>query len=324
MVVAGVGLVALTALAQPARRGPAIKFSEPKNESVSTNLNPYADTIRNNLRQLEEGVSPRIGVFNQAEIETIARPVLRPPPVIQSKRVRELLDRQKNWVFISPEEQATELTEEEMMGVTLLDEQGQKKTSISPLEKYYQNLDRAQAGGTNQLSNGRGTRSDDEGWLSRGEGGEGGEGSFNPVQDRLQETERGLQSLLKTDTGSKFFTENPQIGSMPDLFAPPRVGKTSEEKAQELRSDQFRQMMQPDYSRPGGFPGVPSVGSTAGFATPGAVLKPVTLPGVGSLTGAGLAGAPAVLETKPPSVAPLNPVRTQFPSPMSELPRRKF
>lgn len=318
IIVAGVALVALTAVAQP--RGRAIQESKPKNDAVSTNLNQSA-TRNNFLLQLNEAMTPHFEVFNPAGTEVIERPVIRPPagPVIQSKRVRELLDQKKNWQNVSLQDKRTDLTPEEMTDVPQSDEYGLEKGSTW---EFYQRMEHAQAGVTNRLRDARSARGDDDPWLSREES--RGEETLSPFQARLQETEKGLQSLLKMDSGAKFFPENPQFGTMPEQFTTPRNGKGWQEKAQELRLDQFRQMMQADYSKPGGFPGVPSAGGTAGFATPGDALKPVTFPGVGRLTGAGIAGAPAAPETKPPSVAPLNPLRTQFPSPMSELPRRKF
>ena len=318
-------LLALTALAQPAPRGSAIKFSEPKKDTVSTNLNQYAEKARDNLRRLEEESNRPLDMLGQADEERVVPALPRPPagPAIRSKRVRDLLDRQKNWQFASPEEQLTGLTAEEIMGVPQFDEQGRKKPSVSTFERYYQSLTQTQAGATNRLSDSRSGRGDDEPWLSSEE--RSGEKSGDPVQARLLETEKSLQNLLKTDMGLKFFPESQQLGSMPDLFNAPPIVKTPEEKAQELRLDKFRQMIQADYSKPGGLAGMPGVNSGAGFATPGAALKPMASPNAGTLFGAGLAGSPAAPETKPPSVSPLDPVRIQFPSPVgTELPRRKF
>ncbi|MEJ5236849.1 MAG: hypothetical protein WHT82_00675 [Limisphaera sp.] len=90
-IVAGQELVA-----QPVRRGPPIQFSEPQNDLLVTNANrlPRRDQPRPNLsEELQRRRSPL------QELGDPLRPSLlpRPPagPMIQSARVRELLERQR-------------------------------------------------------------------------------------------------------------------------------------------------------------------------------------------------------------------------------------
>jgi hypothetical protein len=315
MTLAGLCLMALAAEAQPARHGPPIRFSDPKKDTVSTNLNQFADKVRSNLRRLDEELSQPLEVFRLPAAESTPQPLTRPPagPPIQSQRIRELLDKKKNWVFTAPEDDVAGLTGEEMLGVPQLDEDGRPKARTSSLEKFYQKLERDQAGPTNRASSdGLGRTLDGDARSTRAED---DESPRNPVQARILESERGLQKLFKTDSGPKYFPEIQAQTTIRDLFAPnPEPARESwEQKAQQLRLDQFRQMMQPEPPRSSGL---------AGGNSPAAGFTPSSLPTAGSLSSA--ASGPGWSQPQPASATPASPVRPTFASPLPELPRRKF
>ena len=61
-------------------------------------------------------------------------------PAIQSKRVKELLERRKNWVFMSPEDLVGAPTVEEILKAPELGPDGQEKKELPALERYYERL----------------------------------------------------------------------------------------------------------------------------------------------------------------------------------------
>jgi hypothetical protein len=60
--------------------------------------------------------------------------------VIQSKRVKELLERRKNWVFMSPEDMLAMPTVEDVLKTPQFGPDGKEKQELPALERYYQRL----------------------------------------------------------------------------------------------------------------------------------------------------------------------------------------
>jgi len=324
MMVAGVSLLAASALAQLAGRGVPIRSSPAKSDTFSTNLNQLALSARNDRYRLDEELSRSSGAFSPAEVDRLVQPVTRPPavPVIQNRKIRKLLDEQKNGPSARPEDELNDLTGEEMMGVSQWDGQDRKKAPVSGGNKFYQNMARAQTGATNRLSDETKGLSNDDARLSKTEG---EDKPLNPIQARLQEAAQGLQNFLKEDSKSKLLPEFQPSLSLSAPFNYQQHERTLAEKAQDLRLDQFRQMLQGDALKSAGFSGLPSLG---GAAEPGSLgssaFKPLAPAPAVVLPGSSLATRPAIPEITPPAASPPESTRKLFSPTVSELPRRKF
>ena len=111
------GLLVCSAQAGGKERGRPIEFSEPRSDEVTTNLHQLTSK-KDGLRQLEEDLYKPLQSFTpKSSLEGVVAPPPRPPaaPVIQSKRAKELLERRKNWVFMSPEDLLAGPTVEEIL-----------------------------------------------------------------------------------------------------------------------------------------------------------------------------------------------------------------
>lgn len=117
--------------------------SEPKSEEVATNSTPSGRG--EGLKHLEEDLlKPLQEMSPKSSLDGIFAPPLRPPapPSIQSKRVKELLERRKNWIFMNPEDLMSAPSAEEMFKLPEYTADGRNKKDVSPLERYYKNLER--------------------------------------------------------------------------------------------------------------------------------------------------------------------------------------
>jgi len=131
--------------AQDKPQGRRIELSEPASNELMTNLSQLAAS-QDGRKQLEKDLlKPRPLFAPNKSLEGLIAPLPRPMPngpAVNSKRVQELLDRRKNWIFMTPEDLAAAPSTEEMLQTPEYGADGQKKKKISPLERYYQNLDR--------------------------------------------------------------------------------------------------------------------------------------------------------------------------------------
>jgi hypothetical protein len=158
----GFGLVAVavgslllcTAQAGGKPRGRSIDFSEPKSDEVTTNLHQLTSK-KDSLRQLEEDLYKPLQSFApKSSLDGVAAPLVRPPagPVIQSKHAKELLERRKNWIFMSPEDLLAGPTVEDILKSPQYDSNGDAKKDLPAMERYYQRMavKRANAGNFGQ------------------------------------------------------------------------------------------------------------------------------------------------------------------------------
>ena len=124
-------------------RGSSIEFSDSAS-SVSTNLNQLGRKA-DSLKQLEQDLFKPFKVFSpKSSLDGVSLPPPRvvTSPAIQNKRVKELIERRKNWIFMSPEDFAPGTTAAEIFKLPEYDESGQEKEKESKLDRFYRNMDR--------------------------------------------------------------------------------------------------------------------------------------------------------------------------------------
>ena len=149
------GFLVCSAQAGGKQRGRSIEFSEPKSDEVTTNLHQLTSK-KDGLKQLEEDLYKPLQSFTpKSSLEGVVALPPRPPAgsAIQSRRAKELLERRKNWEFMSPEDLTAGPTVEEILKTPRYDADGHQKEDLPPLDRYYQRLTAKRPGGKspNQL-----------------------------------------------------------------------------------------------------------------------------------------------------------------------------
>lgn len=140
---------ALAAAAQrPSEPVPSIKFTEPTSAVISTNQAKPAEPLPS-LLGLDAGVRKPFEVFNTGDSFSGTRtpPPMHgsPPSAAETKRMKEALDRKKNWAFLTPEEIYGVQTPEEMMRLTEFGQDGAAKESKTSLERYLERIEKSRA-----------------------------------------------------------------------------------------------------------------------------------------------------------------------------------
>jgi hypothetical protein len=212
------GLLVWSAHAGGKGRGRSIEFSVPKSDEVSTNLHQMT-TKKDGLKQLEEDLyQPLQSLGPRSSLEGVAAPLPRVPagPMIQSKRVKELLERKKNWVFMSPEDMLSTPTIESILKAPKIGPDGQEKRELPALERYYQRLSIKRGGMTDPMQ----SRSGDAfGTPGRSKPGK----ERTPSEDwdlptGVRENAQQLGKLFEPGGSDSPFAENPAHGSLSDTF----------------------------------------------------------------------------------------------------------
>jgi len=151
-----VGLAAAPAQAPARQRGTPIIFSEPKSDTVSSNLN-----------QLDLNVSPFKGLESDLkkpfEIFDSSRPIgsFRPPagliapPVapVNNRRIKDLIDKRAEMMLPGPDSGDPDLTGDDPFKSSEDTLDGTGRMFKTPLDRYYHRLDRERAAFTNQVRN---------------------------------------------------------------------------------------------------------------------------------------------------------------------------
>ena len=126
--------VAGTALGDP------IEVVPTSGATISTNINQRVPAEK---RDFETMVPDGAQRFNPPDDSWQAnRSKLMPPSAARTltPREKELLDRRKNWVFMTPEELISGEKPEETLGIKQYDKDGNEKESMTAMERYYQRL----------------------------------------------------------------------------------------------------------------------------------------------------------------------------------------
>jgi hypothetical protein len=134
--------LACTAHAGSRQYGRPIEFSEPKSSEVMTNLQQLA-TKNDPLKQLEEDLyKPLRTITPKGSLEGVVAPRRRAPAPspLQSKRAKELLERQRDWVFMTPEDLLGAPTVEEILKLPEYGPDSLQKKDLPAMERYYQSL----------------------------------------------------------------------------------------------------------------------------------------------------------------------------------------
>jgi len=284
------------------RRGRAIEFSQPKSEAVSSNLNDM--TVKKPaIRSLDANFKKPFEVFGSgSSLDGVMMPPPgRPPrPAVKSKQAREKEEKRKDWIFLAPEDYAPDLSAEEMLHVSDLNPEEMEKKKLTPLERYYLRLEKAQSTITNAVKAGvphvAGTKDD-----AGGDGSERDEGPLDATMKRAEHTLKGLSDgreekpiADEKKEGSRSFAEF--FGFVSDEKPAPQPLAP---QAQEARATDFKQLLDTRFSPS------PSAG------LPGGTLNPL------AASSAPMPPASKAFSAQPPlTFNSLNPVTPTFGAPL--------
>lgn len=259
--------------------GQPIEFSKPHTELVTTNLQETAskkieDTL---LRQRIRPDGPRrVEVLDSEGGFAIGRPL--PPPTVgsqsQRKRLKEYMDRRRNWVFLYAEELGAGRETEDRLGLSEAGAAMGQKEGGSVIERFYQRLKQQSEGQRSQVLPGF---VDEDNIIDFGVK----PGEKSPLARKVDETEQTLQNLFKSQPAGDFLPIQDQ--KSPLSIFPERPWTTTPytqfDSDRKSRVDEFKRLLEP----PRAVPDAPGQSTTfASFgdgakANPGAASPTVRL-----------------------------------------------
>lgn len=339
------GLLVCDARGGGKERGRPIEFSLPKSDEATTNVYQMT-TKKDSLKQLEEDLYKPLESFApKSSLDGVAAPPPSEPPAppIQSKRLKELLERRKNWGFISPEDLINAPTIEDVLKTPQLAPDGQEKKELPAFERYYQHLATKPAKADDPL------QSKTDALFGTGDKRKARDERASEDDSSLPSTVRqGAERLTRAvEAGSidSSFTRAALHGNLHDIFG---LGNQSLSKEQieehKKYMDDYRSVVESSWhpltmSGPQDMlsPKAPDTASPAGIAAAGLPnslspaprtalevqmgvvspqLGPADLPDV---------NAQALGQTRPTSILPMDgPTRVAPPSPNFAAPKRSF
>jgi hypothetical protein len=198
---------------------PKPETSRQNNAAALTNLTDLGGR-KDRLGRLEEELNRSFkGVSFDSSLDAVRPDQIRPAPrpVIQSKRIQELLDRRKDWIFMTPEEIMAGSTGADPSKMPEYGPDGQPLKKLSPMERFYEGLNHRDAGGPGTAA---GRQRDPFGL--RNDGAPLDSLTAREEEEKLpnsvRQSEQKLQKLLGADTGSGVSAPMLAHGSLSDIF----------------------------------------------------------------------------------------------------------
>ena len=332
----GVLACALTAdSAGAGQRGQPIQFSAPRDEVTSTNISQLRKKqLQDELlkQQLKEDLVGSLDLFSAKDSlgGVAARPVRPPvPSPAQNQRIKQMLELRKNWVFMMPGDLKNEPTLEELFKLREYDRDGQERKELSPLERFYESLDRERLGATNRVGDrfaGSHENRRDDSFFPRA--------NADPLGNPPLQTETKLKELFDKESGLALLPRRNGGSIFSDLFGSTELGQMERTPAQKARLEEFKQLLEP--RSPFGAPATTanSLSTLPGALSPASILsatpRPVVEPLFGSIS-AGVGTSPAGFRDSnakasgQSSLAPAPPREAaRMPQPILPPPKRRF
>jgi hypothetical protein len=132
-------------------RGWPIEFSTPKRPGATNNLNALTSK-KDDLKQLEDEFYQTLQSSPpQTSLDGVAARPTRPSAgsMMQNKRVKELMERRKSWVFSSPEDLMATPSAEEALKDPRYSPDGQDQKEMTTIERYYRDMTAKRSGAKN-------------------------------------------------------------------------------------------------------------------------------------------------------------------------------
>ncbi len=337
------GLLVVTADEPPRLPGAPIIFSEPKSDIVSSNLNQL-DSKASPFKGLESDLKRPFQIFDAGRSDGSFRPLsgLTDPPAapVNNRRIKELIDKRSEMLLLDPDGGEVGLDREDARKTPddSLDAAGKKLKT--PLDRYYNQLDRERLANTNQVQDtdlfGKQNDSDARDALGL---------SFteSPFDGDRRASAKSLGRMSNNAGNSGgFFSENLKPNGFYDLVDDAHLKGSTERSTtvKETRLKEFYSLIGEPATVPRNndyAPGLPVIGSAQRPATPS--LSPAwSLPSAPAAahdsfnSRAGLVGAPPQLQSLP-SFGTATPGLNSAPAPVAQpkppvssfsIPKRQF
>jgi hypothetical protein len=226
--------------------GRAIDISEAAISEVTSNLHQL-NGKQNGLKQLEEDLfKPLKKPFSaRGSLDAI---LITPPmrhqsePVIPSKKAREKMEQQKNWVFMSPDDFAEGPSMEEIFNIREFGPDGKEREKRSAVERYYDSLDRKANGETNGNKAANGERYNSQRVPQVREEDKSQERAR--PKPEVPENESALKRLFESNAEKNQAGPGGSHGTLSDIFGLGETKPSAEwTKAHKERLDEFKQML---------------------------------------------------------------------------------
>ena len=271
---------------QPPRR---IEFSLPRGQEVSTNLLQSIGKP-DGLKQLEEeSFKPLQSFAPQSSLDGVPAPPFRSQaaPPITSKRLKELLERRKNWVFMNPQDLVTAPTIEDILKTPALGNETQDQKEHPSLDRYYGLLPTKRPAAKDP------SQSKNDDWFGPATQSSLREEIMVPddskLPSNLRESAEALKRLFEPGGSDNPFTQGPTHGNLTDMFG---FGNKTLSKEQVIERkkylDDYRSVLDPSWhpataTVPGGSPFEIAPASPAINVKPVAGLPSVPSPAASSV-----------------------------------------
>lgn len=338
------GLLVCNAQPRSSGRPRPITFSVPRGDEVTTNLQQLMSKP-DGLRQLEEDLSkPPQPFAPQSSLDGVVAPSIRPaaPPAIQNKRVKELLERRKNWVFMTPEDLMAAPTVEEILKTPARGPDSQEQKESPAFDIFYNRQTTKRSTADNPVQSqteqlfGLTPQSNPRDELTAQDD--------SNLPSSLRESADALKKLFEPGGSDSPFIQGATRGNLADTFS---LGNNtlSKEQIQERKKfmDDYHTVLDPAWRPPAiavagdplaiftvtaapaarpstGLPSTPSPALNRGLDPQADVLHPVLGP-----QGLPDVNAQALGQTRPtPAFPTIEPTRVAPVAPTFEAPRRSF
>jgi hypothetical protein len=330
----------------PSRPTPII-FSAPQSDTVSSNLNQIG-TRRSPLTDLESGLKKPFEIFESGRSSSGVRPASRdmryvpPAPVLNNKKLKDLLDKRAEEMYLRSEDVETALTRDDLLksDEDALDPSG--KRLKTPLDRYYDRIDRMKLAPTNQTTRSLEFFGDKTGLEEKD--------SLKPklsgglFDNELSASARALGQMSNSSSGGGLLSsENPKPRSFGDIFGLGPV-ETSQPTARvrESRLDEFKRMLDgPGYGSRNDFNATPPPSASTSYQPPKPLVgvsspifsaTPPVVPGGSHASTPGFVGSIGMPAGVPDyalgasSLTPATPAKQAkpLPPPTFNVPRRRF
>jgi len=255
---AAAAFAAVQAQGAEQHRGRSIEFSEPRSSESMTNLDQLTFK-KNGLKQLEEDLYKPFQTFSpKSSMEGFLDPpqARRAPAPMPNKKQKERLDRQRNWIFVDPDDESSGPTAEEIFNIPEYDADGQPKKKLSVFEQYVQNQERKQKGkGKDDKGNGWRSGTDFAGAGNDSDSRDDSD-SWGDKKEGASDRDRGLKKPSGSDNGGGFAPT--QRGTFTDIFGLGDRTVSPEDAAKhKAYLDEFRALLSPGGKAPGDSFGLP-------------------------------------------------------------------
>jgi len=294
LLLAGVALGALmSARGQqpPPRSGRAIIFSDPKGVTAVSNLNETAEQKTAPKALVDQFKKPFVFPGPNDSLDGALVPPVRfaMSPALSSEKARELLEKQKDWVFLSPEDYGIGLSVEEISKIPEYSPDGREKKKGTPLERYFERLDSARASATNRLrSDGVFGQRNKFGVLD----GPDSAATGDAFGGGLSEMELTLKRLSNPESDSALFPDLAATRNISDFYGPSGMGPNGRTRAENARLEEFKQLLE-SRTLPSPMAGVLDPLSGAAVSS----SRPMLPGGAGAFSSSGLSDSQSPLRT---------------------------